>query len=313
MIIPALCYNSYKSHLIHQPNRQWEFEPVLIKYCKYTNNKPTYSIIIPVHNQELIISKILGKIIEYTLGSYELIIIIDGCLDLTKQEILNFFISNSVPCNCTALIIIENINGIFETSCDNQGFVSASGEYLIEIQADMLLLTLGYNVILATGLYNHSDLIAISGRCCHTLAGEFNGVGKLGELVQQPHQVLKNFDGFNKIYLSHTVNRGPLILKNSMVKELGYLDEKHFVLGNDEHDLFTRAWHFKKYRTGFVPIETYSPLEWGTTRKSRLPEQSTYLELRQLNQKNSFLSNNAVIYPTYEERELGPIHPSLLR
>jgi glycosyltransferase involved in cell wall biosynthesis len=298
--------------LVNQPARQWTKDPDLVALRIQKDSTPTYSIVMPVHNQSEIICKVLDRVIEYTLGSFEIMIILDGCTDATKANLLQFMQQLNPPSTLVALVIIENIDGIFETSCDNQGFVSARGEFIVEIQADMLILTFGYNVILSAALRTHTDLIAVSGRCCHTLGGPEVGKGKLGEMVQSPHKVLSNFEGFNKIYLSHTVNRGPLVIRRTMLEELGFLDEKHYVLGNDEHDLFARAWYYKMLRTGFIPIEVFSPLVWGSTRRPRLSSEEQYLRNRQKNQTDGFLFKNNIKFPPYEEREFGKIDYSLL-
>ena len=48
---------------------------------------------------------------------------------------------------------------------------------------------------------------------------------------------------------------------------MGYLDEYNFVLGDDDHDIMMRAKYQKNWICGYVPIEFYSPLEYGSTRK----------------------------------------------
>jgi GT2 family glycosyltransferase len=121
-------------------------------------------------------------------------------------------------------------------------------------------------------------MIAVSGRCCHTFTAPFFGVGKLGAAAEHPHNL--PFDKYNQVFLSHTVNRGPIVLRKSMLEELGYLDEATFVLGDDEHDLFYRAWTQKGWRTGFYPVEVYSPLNWGSTRRSRPSHVQAYLNSR---------------------------------
>jgi hypothetical protein len=124
----------------------------------------------------------------------------------------------------------------------------------------------------------YPDLIAVSGRCCHTFRPPYTGEGKLGDRAEAPHNL--PFDKYNQIFLSQTVNRGPLVLRREMVDALGYLNEQQFVLEDDEHDLFYRAWTQKGWRTAFFPIEVYSPLAWGTTRKPRPPQVQAYLDSR---------------------------------
>jgi len=246
----------------------------------------------PIHNQSSILPHILNSLVRNTSGTFELIAIIDGCTDDSESIVRTF------PFNCPVTIIV-NPSGLFETSCDNQGFKAARGEFIIEIQADMEMTTAGYNELLCRPLEVFPDLIAVSGRCCHTLRGPESGVGKLGRLVEKPHIRYPS----NTIYLSHTVNRGPLALRRSMVEELGWLDEEHYVLGDDEHDLFARAWAQKGWRTAFFPVEFNAPLAWGSTRKHRPAHVQLYLDQRRIKEKDGFLAR-ATSFPAPEIRSL---------
>jgi glycosyltransferase involved in cell wall biosynthesis len=257
-------------------NRQWTHDPEVVTDVLYRPNTPMFSVVMPIHNQGSIIYDVLMKVFIHTHGLYDLFLILDGCTDNTRTEVLRAV--QTVPRELCQLTIVSNPTGIFETSCDNLGFVNARGTYIVEIQADMQIQTSNYNVLLATPLEIYSDLIAVSGRCCHTLIPPFAGVGKLGAAAEHPHNL--PFDKYNQIFLSHTVNRGPLVLRTSMVHDMGYLDEYTFVLENDEHDLFLRAWDKHKWRTAFYPVEVYSPLAWGSTRKARPAHVQSYLDSR---------------------------------
>lgn len=274
-------------------NRQWSHEPEVVYDATYRVETPMFSIVMPIHNQGAIIYDVITKIFIHTCGLYDVFLILDGCTDNTRSEVLRAI--ETRPAELCRLTIVSNPEGVFETSCDNLGFVNARGTYIVEIQADMLIQTSNYNGLLATPLEIYPDLIAVSGRCCHTLSSPIQGVGKLGSKVEEPHNV--GFDRYNQIFLSHTVNRGPLVLRTSMLKELGYLDEPNFVLENDEHDLFYRAWTQKKWRTAFYPVEVYSPLSWGTTRKPRPAHVQAYLNSR----RQKVLSINANTLPPASE------------
>jgi glycosyltransferase involved in cell wall biosynthesis len=299
-------YESYRHRLLHQPERQWDQDPTEVLLTDYKDQEPTFSVVMPIHNQENIIQRVLRSVTDMTLGYYELILILDGCTDGTRERILEWVGLLNVPNYLVRIHILENPQGIFETSCDNQGFVLARGKYIVEVQADMVVLTFGYNILLTSPLENYRDLIAVSGRCCHGMnktPGAIR-VGKLGEDANRPHAILQEFEAYGKVFLSHTINRGPLVLRRSMLEELGFLDEAHYVLGEDEHDLFARAWVQKQWRCGFVPVEVYSPLEWGSTRKARAPEAQAYLDQREKNKSNGFLGQNrsTIEYPTHEFR-----------
>jgi glycosyltransferase involved in cell wall biosynthesis len=307
-------YDSYRHRLVHQPLRQWESDPTDVVVMHRSSALPLYTIVIPVHNQENIIQKVLTSVVDMTLGRYELIVILDGCTDGTRNEVTSWTQTCTFPDFLVRIHVFENATGIFETSCDNQGCVMSRGRYIVEIQADMILLTLGYNVLLASPMEMYPDLIGVSGRCCHRLnACAGLDEGKLGPLVSEPHKTMQNFNNYGKIYLSHTVNRGPLALRRCMLEELGFFDEAHYVLGDDDHDLFARAWVQKKWRCGFVPVEVYSPLEWGSTRKQKPLHVKQYLETREKKRSGSFLFQHLhkIEYGRPETREFRVSHALL--
>jgi glycosyltransferase involved in cell wall biosynthesis len=230
----------------------------------YSDEPPFFSIVVPVHNQEKIIIDNLQSIIDCTTEKpYELIIIIDSCSDSSESRIRNW--SASSPLLVRTLILNSN-TPLFETSADNLGFFHSRGEYFLEIQADMLISEVGYNMKLLKPFLMDSTIIGISGRCCHTFSGSM-GYGKLGSAVLNTNAELGLDDTY--YYVSNTCNRGPILLNGEKVKALGYLDEVNYFLDNSDHDLFARAYLQKGWICGYVPLDVVSPLEDGSTRKPR--------------------------------------------
>ena len=80
------------------------------------------------------------------------------------------------------------------------------------------------------------------------------------------------------------------MLHRSRLQELGYLDEANFYLDDSDHDLFARAYHFKKWVCGYMPIEFSSPLCDGSTRKKRDHKNTAWLKKRQEQSKGGFLN-----------------------
>lgn len=301
----SIDYDSYRHKLIHTPQRQWDVDPTTTILKTFSDEVPVFSIVMPIYNQNSIIQSVLSSIVLTTIGTYEIILILDGCTDGSKERVLEWVDMNQFPSTCVRIHVIETPFGIFETSCDNLGFNLSRGKYIVEIQADMKILTFGYNLLLTTPMEVYPDIMAVSGRCCHVLNGltQSHSVGKLGTLAEKPHP--STFET-NAVYLSHTVNRGPLAFRTSMLQEMGYLDEEHHVLGSDDHDLFTRAWVQKQWRSAFVPVEVYSPLSWGSTRKPMDPNVSSYLMKRKEKEKYGYLKQNLarVLYPKGETRHM---------
>lgn len=233
----------------------------------YSRENIVYSIINPVYNQEDIIIQNINSYISNTIDNFEIIIILDSCSDNTKDKLLEFM--NIFRCYNKYLIqiqIIETTEPLFETKCDNIGFKIAQGKYLLEIQADMEMTQYGYNMHLTKPFNLLPDVIAVSGRCAHNLF-RTGGVGKTGSSYEKNVNEIKVDK--NIFYTYETCNRGPLLLDKKKVKELGYLDEENYFLDNSDHDLMIRAYLFKRYICGYVPIDFNSPIANGSTRKKR--------------------------------------------
>ena len=299
-------FETYRKDLIHTPPKQWEGETELALHKEYNNQAPKFSIIIPIHSQEGFTTKQIESILSNTLGHCEIITILDNCTDNSKEHLLSRIATGPMPENLSSITVFENQAGMFETSADNLGFTKARGEILIEIQADTEILTTGYNLNLAHPIKIYSDLIAVSGRCCHSVNKNslaFN-VGKLGGKVEAPHETLHHYDNYNTIFLSHSINRGPLAIAKEKIAKLGYLDEFHYCLGEDDHDLFLRAWKEKNWRTGFMPIEFHSPLDRGSTRRPRTLASEFSLRQRKKRQAEGYFSVNqkTATYPSSEIR-----------
>jgi glycosyltransferase involved in cell wall biosynthesis len=301
-------------------------DPVLSYY--YSNNKGVeYSVIIPVHNQELIIKDNLLSIINNMVGDFEIIMIFDSCQDNSESISIEFFKNNNFS-GLNRVILISQSTPIFETSCDNIGFRLANGKYLLEIQSDIRIITFGFNFILSKPFRISQDVLAVSGRCAHqnALSGYLDyttdffyyksatselrpkrkivAVGKFGNAVESSLSI--EFKNMNKFFILDTCNRGPLMFLKEKIEQLGFLDEQNFVLGDDEHDLIMRAKCQKNWVSGYVPIEFLSPLNWGTSRKIKNIENEEYLKNRMQRSNGGFLVTTKDIIPSdLEIRDLN--------
>lgn len=237
---------------------------------------PEFSVVLPIHNQEDIITRVLEGIINNTHGLFEVIIILDACYDNTVSIVKKWY-ETEFPSNVTRVVLFETEHPLFETKCDNIGFKNAKGDYLLEIQADMVMTEPGYNIHIQKPFKLLDNVIGVSGRCCHNITNK-NGVGKVGE------KIMKNISELdvdrNIFYVGETCNRGPLLLDSKKVKELGYFDEIHYFHNNSDHDLFTRAFFTHGWICGYVPIDFDTDLRWGSQRKSRNKQNSDEFDKR---------------------------------
>lgn len=122
------------------------------------------SVILPVYNQAPIISIVISKIFQNMQSNYELIVIDDGSHDETLSELLKIkpdFVSYP---NLKSISIYRNRFSRFETFCDAFGMEISNGDYLLEIQADMLINDPGFDLRLIECFKVDNKIVAISGR-----------------------------------------------------------------------------------------------------------------------------------------------------
>jgi glycosyltransferase involved in cell wall biosynthesis len=232
----------------------------------YAIHEPIISVVMPIHNQEKIIIKNIQAILTHTTEvPYEMILILDSCSDRSQDVLLSWLNDLVATFWLTNIVVFASEQPMFETSCDNLGFLCSRGEYILEIQADMEMTQTGYHKQLMRPFLADANVIGVSGRCCHGLTYS-DGIGRMGLSIAQP--VSSEIDR-NVMYMSESCNRGPLMLHRPKVVALGYLDEVNFFLDYSEHDLFIRARIQKGWICGYVAIDFLSPFEDGSTRKPR--------------------------------------------
>ena len=237
----------------------------------YEDIKVKYTIVIPVFNQQKIIIKNINSIISNTLGDYEIIIINDYSNDKTLELLKNFFLNfEPIYSNFKRIRIIDTYWPLFETKCDNIGFKLSKAKFVLEIQADMQMLTKGYDQILSKPFNKIENVIAVSGRCAHFFdyKNQSDGTGKLGVNIEKSIKELNVKS--NNFYIFDTCNRGPLLIDNYKLRQMNYLDETNYFLDNSEHDLMLRARLSKNYICGYFPIDFYAPLKDGSTRNRKI-------------------------------------------
>jgi glycosyltransferase involved in cell wall biosynthesis len=96
---------------------------------------------------------------------------------------------------------------------------------------------------------------------------EENFFGLFGENIES---IIKNYDEVClNLYLGHSIFRGPIFFDGRKLRELEFLNEKSHRLGNDDHEICSRAWVKMGWRVGYIPLEIESRLSWGATRRKK--------------------------------------------
>ena len=131
---------------------------------------PLISVIIPVHNQQEIIIKNISSIIKNMSLPFELIVIDDYSDDNTRTLLDEFFFGlkgEQFPLIVSIKYFSTNIP-IFETKADTYGIQNASGEYILEVQADMKILEKDFDQKMLNLLKSGNNIFAISARGVHS-------------------------------------------------------------------------------------------------------------------------------------------------
>lgn len=290
------------------------FDPhTQVQIERYGSSERTDSaIILPVHNQASIIHRVLSEIAAHSNLDHEFVIVVDGCSDGTLDAVHNW-VAEQTYTRRTQRVIVANIPaGVFETMSDAVGIALSTSDWIIEVQADVFMEEDGFDAALIGALKQYPDLFCVSGRGAHRAGGPRRGplsiirrlgslvaralhhawpdyrpsrpeyyltdqIGRCGDLIDKPLRP----EARRRLYLHDTVMRGPIAFKAERYRELNGFDTDHFFLGDDDHDLFARAFKYLNLRVAYLPIRFTSPLTLGSTRRARPEaEQRRFEELR---------------------------------
>jgi hypothetical protein len=183
--------------------------------------------------------------------------------------------------------VLRTTYPLFETRCDNLGFLLSRGDRVIEVQSDIQILTEGFDTLLATPMLADPAIFSVSGRAGHwfgrllpkeerrrrfpvrNLLWSRLGFDRVGYLTNASLADAAHGSGDGDGYAqAETVVRGPLCIRRSDLLALGLLDERNFFLGYDEYDLQARGFA-RGLRCAYAPMRLHSPLALGSTRKER--------------------------------------------
>jgi hypothetical protein len=157
------------------------------------------------------------------------------------------------------------------------------------VQSDIYVRDTGFDALALHALAMTPQPAAVSGRCGHSFFGLRGAlvravlggrrdecIGLCGKLIETPAVVdpLKDH-----VYRCETVPRGPWAVRKTDLERLGYLDERFFFLGNDDHDYHRRLFDASGRRPCYVPMTIDSPLRLGANRRPRTGVNRTVFEM----------------------------------
>lgn len=140
--------------------------PTLELETTFSEQVPEVTIVLPVFNQEKRIGETIAGILANAKLFHELIVIDDGSEDSSLIQILETV--GKLPRQSNTSLVSARVYSTkvsrFEAYCDYWGIQVAKSKFVIEVQADMRILDLGFDVRLVNALRQNIDLIAVSGR-----------------------------------------------------------------------------------------------------------------------------------------------------
>jgi glycosyltransferase involved in cell wall biosynthesis len=233
----------------------------------------TYSIIYTIHNKDFLVGEGLERLKKFTKGLYEIIIVLDGCSDLSELIVLDFKKKNP-----KLKIKIEYTDDVFETKANNVGLKKSESEYVIIVQDDTLMNEDGWNIRLTKPFKSYSDVFAVSSNCSHNW--EFNPKSKHLNMDEDLDNcwcdIITHVDHAGRPWnlprdvfaVRQSVNRGPLAINHSDLKTLNYLDEVFAPLDMDDHDLCFRMRKQLGKVVGCYWTDFISDFSWGGTHQN---------------------------------------------
>lgn len=233
----------------------------------------SYSIILTVHNKDFLVGESLERIKKFTKGSFETIIVLDGCTD-NSEKIVKNFISN----NKKMKFKLDYADDVFEVKANNLGLKQAENDYVIIIQDDMLMNEESWNVRLTKPFRSFNDVFAVSSNCSHNWV--FNPNSKHLNMSENLNDcwcdIIQHVDHAGKVWglprdvfaVRQCVNRGPLAINHDDLIELDYLDETFAPLDMDDHDLCFRMAKKLNKVVGCYWTDFISDFSWGGTHSS---------------------------------------------
>jgi glycosyltransferase involved in cell wall biosynthesis len=248
---------------------------------------PAHAVVVSVHNAAHVLRRNLEALFQHTTGAWELIVVFDACSDDSLAEAraaLRAALSAAGGANGTAAStggvltrarLVVQPSGVWETSSDNIGMRMAhpAASVLLLVQADIRVAERGWNARLALPTRLWRDVWAVSGRNAHNAAtGRYEDSGPAFNATQF-HSMDNPVAGDELaaagrvFYIRDALNRGPVALRADALRALGFLNERDFHLGRDEHELMLRAYVQQGLKCGKYLVAFAMPARDGASRR----------------------------------------------
>lgn len=234
-----------------------------------------HSLVLTVHDKGWLLPQVLDGIKNNTTGTYELVVVLDGCSD-NSEEVLDTFIQEEPRLNIKKVITPD----VFETRANNAGIKECEGDHIIIIQDDMVIKEPGWNKRMEKPFDEFYDVFGVTARSAWNYRLRPNSV----HLRLPKEEDLKIDNDWSDIFFHHNhtnrdeglkrnifavrnnICRGPMMLDHADLLKLGMFDEIFEPQDQDDADLCFRAFRDLGKVVGAYWIDYESDLTWGSTR-----------------------------------------------
>jgi hypothetical protein len=250
----------------------------------FSNAQPMFVISTPVFIAEGHIEEMMNGIWNHTTGLWAWDLLLDASPDGSKEVILRTIwgwvrdrlsepshlspchASDGAVCRCllhsvpTVIRLIVSSFPIWETKADNFVFSSQlylSSLYSVSVQADQRLTETAWNLYLSLPVAIWSDdVLSVSALCAQNIyeRRQSHTLFAFDEVCAPRSSSSERTAETDFFDLRMSSIRGPLLFSSNKLRQLGFFNERNYVLGLDDHDLHVRGYLRYGYRTGLATV-----------------------------------------------------------
>ncbi len=256
---------------------------------KFDDHTERLSINLTVHNKGFLLERVLRGIFDNVVMPFELIVVLDGCIDDSK-EVLTNFLFNSDKLRLLRRVKVILANNIFETASNNLAAKSSQGKYICIIQDDCVITQKGFDARMLMPFIHFDDVFAVSGNCAHNWEINPYSKGKNADgwcdLLNHTEHANKNSVPKNIFAVRDSCNRGPYMVNAQDLKSLGYFPEDIILKQDmDEHIINYCARKKLNKVCGYYGIDFISESIWGGSRDENNKQKQWSLDCQEANTK----------------------------
>ena len=234
----------------------------------FSDGVAEYGVVVSIHNRADILERTLSSLLATTLGAWELALVLDACTDGSLAVAQRVLRARTPPCggeNLRRAVVFEvegraGHRALFETAADNLGMrmLEPTLAYVL-VQPDVVFEERGWNLWLAAALT--SDVFAVSARCVVRM-DKPKGQRYLSRNQwcagnrRRPRKAVPEESQFMAL-VAHHAPRGPLLLRASAMRALGFFDEGCHHLGGDDMELEWLALSRFGWRSAHVYVDVH--------------------------------------------------------